>query len=442
MPEVKNKFDIRLRELKLSNFRRFEDLSIRRNGTGKTTVLDGVASLMKFLIDKIRREPVNLKGSLNDRDIRNGTKEAVNTLTIYFEKENSEASPKRGIKESDEGYIETGVELTWYGSLTKAGFDPEEITEANAFTDFDNIISAIEKQLKREEPSSLPVIVYYRCDYATDAPAANGEMISTEAFNAYDNALSTRSFDFRQFSEWYKWREDLARDTKNGRDQLREITEQAVCILLSDGKNKFTLLRTRALTTGIGYELTVSKNGESLSVNQFSSGEKMLFALVADLARRLALANPGVEKPLEGNGIVLIDEIDLHLHPGKQREVLPKLLEIFPNVQFVVTTHSPVVLADFDRENIRILSDNGIVETPHVKGRDYVSILFEFMGVPQRPTSAQHEIDELFQLFEKEDFGAKELKIAQQKIAMMKKQFGNNDPDLLKAESMLHVISN
>ena len=143
--QVKNKFDIRLRELKLSNFRRFEELTlgfdrqltvfIGRNGAGKTTVLDGVASLLKFLVDKIKRDPVNLKGILTDRDIRNGTKEAVNTLTIYFEKENPEKTTRRGGKKPDDTYVDTGVELTWYGSLTKAGFDPEEITEANAFTD-------------------------------------------------------------------------------------------------------------------------------------------------------------------------------------------------------------------------------------------------------------------------------------------------------------------
>jgi predicted ATP-binding protein involved in virulence len=389
MPEVKNKFDIRLRELKLSNFRRFEELSlsfdpqltvfIGRNGAGKSTVLDGVASLLKFLIDKIKREPVNLKGMLTEKDIRNGTKEAVNTLTIYFEKENAETPSGQGAKKSNDVYAETGVELTWYGSLLKSSFEPEEITEANAFTDFDNVVSAIEKQLKRDEPSSLPVLIYYRCDYATDAPvSANGAMTSTEAFNAYDDALSNRSFDLGQFSKWYKWREDLARDAKNSRDRLREITEQAVYALLSDEQNKFTLLKTKALTTDIGYELTVSKNGEPLSVNQFSSGEKMLFALVADLARRLALANPGIKKPLGGNGIVLIDEIDLHLHPAKQREVIPKLIKVFPNIQFVITTHSPFVFQSVKSENRRILNEGEILIPDSSEGLSYEAILEEY----------------------------------------------------------------
>ncbi|NUN99010.1 MAG: AAA family ATPase, partial [Saprospiraceae bacterium] len=396
--------------------------------------------LLKFLIDKIRREPVSLKGTLNDRDIRNGTKEAVNTLTIYFEKEHSEAPRQKGSSESDEANIETGVELTWYGSLTKSGFEPDEITEASAFTDFDNIISAIDKQLKREEPSSLPVLVYYRCDYATDTPAANGEMISTEAFNAYDHALSTRSFDFRQFSEWYKWREDLARDTKNGRDRLREITEQAVCTLLSDKKNKFTLLRTKALTTGIGYELTVSKNGDPLSVNQFSSGERMLFALVADLARRLALANPGVEKPLEGNGIVLIDEIDLHLHPGKQQEVLPKLLEIFPNVQFVVTTHSPVAINNLDPEksSVYMLNDTSTVQLEHFAGRNIAELMYEYYGIKSRPEGVQKDIDELFSLIESED--PKQIKQAKTMLNRLKKRLGEEDSAVMDAANSIELL--
>jgi len=406
MPEVKNKFDIRLRELKLTNFRRFEELSLKfdrqltvfigRNGTGKSTVLDGIASLLKFLIDKIKRDPVNLKDALTERDIRNGTREAVNTLTIYFEKENPKTSSSGATKEQNDAYAKRGVELTWYGSLTKAGFDPEEITEANAFTDFDTVVSAIEKQLKRDEISSLPVLIYYRCDYATEASiSANGAMTSTEAFSAYDDALSIRSFDLEQFSKWYKWREDLARDTKNGRDRLREITEQAVCALLSDEQNEFASLKTKALTTGIGYELTVRKNGEPLSINQFSSGEKMQFALVADLARRLALANPGVKRPLEGNGIVLIDEIDLHLHPAKQREVLPKLLDIFPNVQFVVTTHSPLVLSKINSKHVLILEDGHMYSATDTKGQDFSTILDKVMDVPY---IYQEELNHIFDL--------------------------------------------
>ena len=94
--------------------------------------------------------------------------------------------------------------------------------------------------------------------------------------------------------------------------------------------------------------MEVKKDGEALSVDQLSDGEKCMIALVGDLARRLVIANPEQEDPLLGNGIVLVDEIELHLHPEWQKSVLPRLLQTFPNVQFVVTTHSPLVLAQLN----------------------------------------------------------------------------------------------
>lgn len=70
--------------------------------------------------------------------------------------------------------------------------------------------------------------------------------------------------------------------------------------------------------------------------------------LFGDLSRRLALANPQLENPCEGEGVVLIDEIDLHLHPSWQRQIVPALKRTFPHVQFIITTNSPQVLGEID----------------------------------------------------------------------------------------------
>jgi predicted ATP-binding protein involved in virulence len=98
------------------------------------------------------------------------------------------------------------------------------------------------------------------------------------------------------------------------------------------------------------------KKGVKLLETQLSSGERSLMTLVADIARRLVIANPLSKNPLlEGSGLVLIDEIDLHLHPLWQRKVVGKLMELFPNVQFVVTTHSPSIVANCKTEQINLI---------------------------------------------------------------------------------------
>ncbi len=441
--EVKNKFEVRLRKLELTNFRAFEKLEVsfdKRltvfigiNGSGKTTVLDGAASLLQFFIDAIKRQPVSKKKLLDEKDIRNGTKEAVNTITVSLEKKSSS-------REESEP-----IELSWYGSLTRGddSFEQDTITEESAFTDFNTLSQAINRQLKREEPTSIPILVYYHCDYATDAPAPfNDETTKLEAYNAYDDALSVKSFDFRQFFKWYKWREELARASKNGRDRLREVTEQAICSMLSDDQNTFKSLKYRPLPNSLEGELKIDKNGEPISVNQFSSGEKMIFALTADLARRLALANPGIKKPLEGTGIVLIDEIDLHLHPGKQTEILSKLMKTFPGLQFIVTTHSPLILNNMDPNTSTafVLKGDGtqIEELSHFSGRDIRDLLYSFYGIKARPEAIQRSIDEMFELIESEDPEA--LKKAKSKLAELKQRLGLDDPAIIDAQNSLEIL--
>jgi len=90
--------------------------------------------------------------------------------------------------------------------------------------------------------------------------------------------------------------------------------------------------------------LVVDKNRIALEVFQLSDGERAFLALCTDLSRRLTLANPGLVDPLKGAGVVLIDELELHLHPCWQRSIVEKLRTTFPQIQFIGTTHSPFVI--------------------------------------------------------------------------------------------------
>ena len=81
-----------------------------------------------------------------------------------------------------------------------------------------------------------------------------------------------------------------------------------------------------------------------LRIEQLSEGYKIVIATVADLAARMAEANPEMSNPLDAHGIVLIDEVDLHLHPKWQRTILRDLHRVFPYVQFIVSTHSPIIV--------------------------------------------------------------------------------------------------
>lgn len=93
----------------------------------------------------------------------------------------------------------------------------------------------------------------------------------------------------------------------------------------------------------------------NLDVLQLSDGEKCTLALFGDIARRLAIANPSLDDPLQGDGVVLIDELELHMHTSWQRKVISMLKKTFPNIQFIITTHSPQILG----VSYRITCNNG-----------------------------------------------------------------------------------
>ena len=111
--------------------------------------------------------------------------------------------------------------------------------------------------------------------------------------------------------------------------------------------------------------------------------------MVGDIARRLSMANPNLENPLEGDGIVMIDEVDLHLHPRWQQKILVNLKKAFPNIQFIVTTHSPQVLTTVESKGIQgLVYENGqmyIEKFDFSLGAKSNEVLNRILGIDERP---------------------------------------------------------
>ena len=166
----------------------------------------------------------------------------------------------------------------------------------------------------------------------------------------YQTAFSGNINDFRDFLYWFKQEEEYEneirlREDANFRNPNLEIVRKALETFLEGFPNtQFSDLHIVRRRLGKPL-LVIKKNGENFKLDQLSAGEKTLLMIVVDIARRLAILNPSIINPSEllekGTGIILIDEIDLHLHPQWQRIVIPSFRKTFPNCQFIVTTHSP-----------------------------------------------------------------------------------------------------
>jgi len=182
--------------------------------------------------------------------------------------------------------------------------------------------------------------------------------------------------------------------------------------------------------------MLVEKNNETIRLDQLSDGEKNMIAMIGDIARRLSMANPHMENPLEGDGIVLIDEIDLHLHPLWQRVIISRLTEVFPNCQFIVSTHSPQVLSHVKAEHIFILKpikNNISIEKPTESyGKSTDRQLEDILGVASRPDDIKNELHELYILIQKDNF-----KKAKELIVKLNDKIEGREPELVKAEVLI-----
>jgi predicted ATP-binding protein involved in virulence len=470
------KFNIGLNHVELQNFRGVEELRlafdpkltvlIGENGSGKTTVLDALASLLQVFVDKTTSKKTGKIEIeyITTNDIRNGTVEATNLLSMSFDFEGLAVKAYPNGEEPGEGEdIEFedkvyGGFLEWYLTLNESGYEGEDITDAIDFTRLSEIIRSItlnykanfqEQEKSKHIPLSVPLVVYYPCMTVTTAITSTNERLRTDIMSAYDDALSYSSFDFTKFFRWFKWQENIK--TQLGENALLDAVANAIYQMLNDKEAVFSNLKTDWINNPDG-ELLITKGDDKnpLKISQFSSGEKSILALTADLARRLATANPYAKNPLHGNGIVLIDEIDLHLHPRWQRAILPKLMSIFPNIQWVVTTHSALVISDYNikPEQVLVLTEEEetrkktIVSLAELQlnnsGVEPNKIYEDIMLIPLRSKDAQEKMDKLSKLLNPLDFEKPETQVLLQELT---ERFGTEDSFIRKINHHLKLLN-
>jgi len=201
---------------------------------------------------------------------------------------------------------------------------------------------------------SLSLAVYY----PSERLIGKGEGYDPEIdyFNsnqlmAFRGALES-NVNFKQFLGWYKkWKGFKSRRTPIFAFRVLEAVRRAIASVLDGGSSVRMQWHPYV-------DMMLKKGEQKLSLKQLSSGEKALLTLVGDLAMRLSWANPGLKQPLEGRGVVMIDEIDLHLHPRWQVDVIERLRKTFPNIQFIFTTHSPLIINRLPPESLYYLDNN------------------------------------------------------------------------------------
>ncbi|NEQ72054.1 MAG: AAA family ATPase [Okeania sp. SIO2C9] len=392
------------------------------NGVGKSSILDCIAILFSWLLSRIQYEP---KRTIQDL-----------ALDDFIDKSKGRRFSEEDIKN---GYETTDCEIIFSidGLENQIGLAQNNGGGWGISIKSPSIVDDIRTKLKNNSQLDIPLIVYYPVNRSVLSVPLEIEVedYSFKQVDGYEQALDGIQINFDSFFKWFRVIEETEneelRDDIKYRDRQLEAVRKAIYSIL--GKNDFKDIRVRRKPYP---RMTIKKQDQELDIQQLSDGEKSLLALVGDLARRLAIANPSLGDPLTASSVVLIDEIEQHLHPAWQRQVIPKLTETFPNCQFIITTHSPQVVSQIKPNSVYILEkidDNVILKHPSSSfGRDSNRILEDLMKVPERPQQIKEKLMELFRLIDSGNLDS-----ARQLRLEIEEEIGTDEPEFVRADILM-----
>jgi predicted ATP-binding protein involved in virulence len=369
---------MRIKKLQVSNLRVFEqaefefrpgmNLLVGVNGVGKTTVLDALRICLSKILPKItssRNRPL----PFTHEDIRANS----GTLTINCTFELQELEYTLLIHKQREGSVSF-----------KPGEVREQVLDTPDIEEYWPKFPAVFTKSKEGHKQPLGLFFSIRRSLVSDISPSKTKAAGGQA-GAFADALASRELRLAELAYWMRAQEDLGGEHALGLKHLSAL-RQAAKRFLPDCES----LRAE---TSPKPRLIIQKQRITLDVRQLSAGERGLLALVLDLARRLSQANPKLADPVkEGSAVVLIDELDLHLHPKWQRTIVEALTSTFSSCQFIATTHSPQIVAAVEPEQTLLLTDMGVIRPERTFGMDSNWILRHLMEADERPIEAVRAI--------------------------------------------------
>lgn len=432
---------MKLNNIKIFNYRCFKEaevdfddhitLVVGKNGTGKTAILDAVAvSVSTFLLgidSGVSRSILKDDARYEFHDL-NGTIDPQHQFPVSIE---------------SIGDCLNQQNVKWIRSLNSES-GKTTIKDAGELT---GLAKKAQNQIMTGDKSLvLPLISYYGTGRLYAQKKEKRNLKSLTEFKrqvGYVDCMAAESNE-KLMLNWFQMQtmKSLQEQQKTGileRPLLLRTVERAICRSferISGSKNAslFFDLDTHRLV--LEFE---SANGQAqkFAMDEMSDGYKNTLSMIGDIAYRMAVLNPTLgDQVLEKTpGVVLIDEIDLHLHPQWQQTILSDLHAIFPEVQFVVSSHAPAVINSVPRDQIRIL-DHGEIYLPAAQtyGRDANSILREVMQVPERPADVKERLDLFYSYMDKNDY-----ENADKVLKEVEDIVGTTDPDIAAARTSLEL---
>lgn len=413
---------MRVTRLKLANLRAIEsgefrfqagfNLIVGVNGVGKTSVLDALSVCLAAVVKDANRlrTPV---GSFATDDIRVG----ADALTV-------ECACQIGPTEY--AYLVHKPREASAPQEKRAGMPREQVHDTPERAEF---LGAPPRPVTGNEPGGRPLAVLFSTRRAVPSDRTPAKSVAGGGIPAaFAEAFANRELRLGEFAAWMRVQQALKSETAAA-GRVLSAFEDAVGRFLPG----YADLRANG---GDRPSLVIDRGNVTLEVRQLSDGERGTLAMVLDLTRRLAQANPSMADPAaEAEAVVLIDEIDLHLHPTWQRQIARNLTAAFPRCQFIATTHSPQVIGEVEHDRIQIIAGGQVYSPAHSFGVDSSRVLEEIMESGPRSAEVQDLLAKLSRATGDQDYGA-----ARQLLAELTVRIGEDDPEVTRARTLLEFM--
>ena len=421
---------MRITSLKLTNVRAIEtaefqfqpgfNLIVGVNGVGKSTVLDALCICVSRILPSITESRANVR-SFKVSDIRSGFPFLDAELSFIIGSDKFRFTRyhwRKSLAANDDE------------NLRKLPRETLEFDRPQGGSGSDDRTSPRSRLMVAAQIAEIaPNCIFFSTNRSVfhNERVTKFEAVGSRA-SAYAGALYSRRMNVAHFVDWMRAQKALAEEEGAAKRHLK-VLQSAVERFLPTYENLRSVDKKSS-------PLLIDKDGIDLDVRQLSDGERGVLALVLDLARRLSQANPLLDDPLsEGHAVVLIDEIDLHLHPKWQRQIVQKLTETFPRCQFIATTHSPQVIGEVEHDCIHIISDGQVYSPTHSFGVDSSRVLEEIMNVYPRT----REVEELLTKVSRE-VGKQRYENARELLVQLVKRLGENDPEVTRIRTLLEFM--
>ena len=413
---------MRVVSLELTNVRRIKAAKLRFqsgfnliagvNGVGKTTVIDVLAICLSNVVGQVNklgryRKPFSLDDIRSKADVLDVSCEVEDLAGMRYNFVLHKPSETIAVHEDKEGKHHGRV----HNTPEKAGFVKDKPPTATG-----------------EEPEGRPLAVLFSTNRAVPSEKAPTKSAAAGGVNvAFSGALSNRELRLGEFTAWMRSRQALSEE-RSSAGRILEVFEHAVTRFLPGYRN----LRPDEH----GHSLLIDRNDTTLPVKLLSDGERGVLAMVLDLTRRLAQANPKMEDPAaEAEAIILIDEIELHIHPGWQRRIVRNLTTAFPKCQFIATTHSPQVIGEVEHDRIQIIADDLVYPPHHSFGVDSSRVLEEIMGVDPRTRDVKELLSKISRKIRDDKYDD-----VRTLLVKLLHQLGENDPEVIRIRTLLKFM--